>query len=46
PSNRHAAAWSAVPRPAGVLGRLWLAATVLREHRGDGHVLAAVHTGL
>ncbi|VVJ19406.1 Uncharacterised protein [Amycolatopsis camponoti] len=41
-----AAAWSAVPRPPGVLGRLWLAATVLREHRGDGHVLAAVHAGL
>jgi hypothetical protein len=41
-----AAAWSAVPRPAGVLARLWLAATVLREHRGDGHVLAAVHAGL
>jgi hypothetical protein len=29
-----------------VLARLWLAATVLREHRGDGHVLAAVHAGL
>ncbi|SFW92236.1 SCO6745 family protein [Amycolatopsis australiensis] len=41
-----AAAWSAVPRPPGALGRLWLAATVLREHRGDGHVLAAVHAGL
>ncbi|MEV7038951.1 hypothetical protein [Amycolatopsis sp. NPDC051061] len=41
-----AAAWSAVPRPSGVLGRLWLAATVLREHRGDGHVLSAVHAGL
>ncbi|WP_329051461.1 hypothetical protein OG738_04510 [Amycolatopsis sp. NBC_01488] len=41
-----AAAWSAVPRPTGVLGRLWLAATVLREHRGDGHVLSAVHAGL
>ncbi|MFJ1763019.1 hypothetical protein ACIOD2_22090 [Amycolatopsis sp. NPDC088138] len=41
-----AAAWSAVPRPSGVLGRLWLAATILREHRGDGHVLAAVHAGL
>jgi hypothetical protein len=41
-----AAAWAAVPRPAGVLARLWLAATVLREHRGDGHVLAAVHAGL
>lgn len=41
-----AAAWSAVPRPPGVPGRLWLAATVLREHRGDGHVLSAVHAGL
>jgi hypothetical protein len=41
-----AAAWSAVPRPRGALGRLWLAATVLREHRGDGHVVAAVHAGL
>ncbi|WP_410673078.1 SCO6745 family protein [Amycolatopsis sp. cmx-4-68] len=41
-----AAAWAAVPRPAGALGRLWLATTVLREHRGDGHVLAAVHAGL
>jgi hypothetical protein len=41
-----AAAWSAVPRPSGVPGRLWLAATILREHRGDGHVLAAVHAGL
>ena len=40
------AAWSAVPRPSGVLGRLWLAATILREHRGDGHVLAAVCAGL
>jgi hypothetical protein len=29
-----------------VLGRLWLAATILREHRGDGHVLAAVHADL
>ncbi|GAB3155702.1 hypothetical protein GCM10027258_61090 [Amycolatopsis stemonae] len=41
-----AAAWSAVPRPSSALARLWLAATVLREHRGDGHVLAAVHAGL
>ncbi|EOD69545.1 helix-turn-helix domain-containing protein, partial [Amycolatopsis vancoresmycina] len=28
------------------LARLWRAATILREHRGDGHVLAAVHAGL
>ncbi|MGK5529809.1 SCO6745 family protein [Streptomyces sp. URMC 129] len=41
-----AAAWSAVPRPAALVGRLWLAATVLREHRGDGHVVALVHAGL
>ncbi|WP_410572498.1 SCO6745 family protein [Amycolatopsis sp. cmx-4-61] len=41
-----AAAWAAVPEPADPLARLWLAATILREHRGDGHVLAAVHAGL
>ncbi|HEY3465372.1 MAG TPA: hypothetical protein VGL47_09590 [Amycolatopsis sp.] len=41
-----AAAWAAVPKPADVVGRLWLATTILREHRGDGHVLAAVHAGL
>ncbi|TQF04538.1 hypothetical protein E6W39_22805 [Kitasatospora acidiphila] len=41
-----AAAWSDVPRPADPLGRLWLAATVLREHRGDGHVIAVTHAGL
>jgi hypothetical protein len=41
-----AAAWAAVPKPPDPLSRLWLAATILREHRGDGHVLAAVHAGL
>ncbi|MCC3768760.1 hypothetical protein [Streptomyces sp. UNOC14_S4] len=41
-----AAGWSAVPRPSSVTARVWLAATVLREHRGDGHVLAAVNAGL
>jgi len=41
-----AAAWAAVPKPADPVSRLWLAATILREHRGDGHVLAAVHAGL
>ncbi|MER7133607.1 SCO6745 family protein [Streptosporangium saharense] len=41
-----AAGWSGVPVPSDVVGRVWLAATVLREHRGDGHVLAAVHAGL
>jgi hypothetical protein len=41
-----AAAWAGVPRPADEVGALWLAATILREHRGDGHVLAAVAHGL
>jgi hypothetical protein len=41
-----AAGWMAVAPPADPLARLWLAATVLREHRGDGHVLAAVDRGL
>ena len=35
-----AAANAALPRPVDALARLWQAATVLREHRGDGHVLA------
>jgi hypothetical protein len=41
-----AAGWAGVPRPADPVGALWLAATVLREHRGDGHVLAGVAHGL
>ena len=41
-----AAAWSSVPRPADLVAAVWLAATVLREHRGDGHVLAGVASGL
>jgi hypothetical protein len=41
-----AASWQGVEPPAGLAGRLWWAATVLREHRGDGHVLAATHAGL
>jgi len=41
-----AAGWGDVARPTDALGRLWLAATVLREHRGDGHVNAAVGLGL
>lgn len=40
------AALSALPRPADPLGRLWHAATLLREHRGDGHVVASVAAGL
>ncbi|GAA2074966.1 hypothetical protein GCM10009801_29310 [Streptomyces albiaxialis] len=53
-----AAAWAGVPRPASPAAplaaspvaspteRLWLAATVLREHRGDGHLRAAAEHGL
>ncbi|MGP9019363.1 SCO6745 family protein [Streptomyces sp. BR1] len=41
-----AAAWSGVARPSDPLARLWLAATVLREHRGDGHVMALAQHGL
>lgn len=40
------AALSALPRPADPLARLWHAATLLREHRGDGHVAASVAAGL
>ena len=38
-----AAANAALPSPEDPAGRLWQAATVLREHRGDGH-FAAVAT--
>ncbi|WP_436775335.1 SCO6745 family protein [Yinghuangia sp. YIM S09857] len=41
-----AAAWSGVPRPDDLEGRLWLATAVLREHRGDGHIVAVAHHGL
>jgi ElaB/YqjD/DUF883 family membrane-anchored ribosome-binding protein len=37
---------AALPVPGGPLARLWHAATVLREHRGDGHVAALVAAGL
>lgn len=41
-----AAAWSQIPRPDDPVAAAWLAATIVREHRGDGHVLAAVAAGL
>jgi hypothetical protein len=41
-----AAAWSGVPRPSSPTGRIWLAATILREHRGDGHTMAIAHASL
>lgn len=43
-----AAAHQAVPVPPAdrPLARLWWAATVLREHRGDGHVAALLTAGV
>jgi hypothetical protein len=41
-----AAAWQSVEPPEDPASRLWWAATVIREQRGDGHVLAATHAGL
>ncbi|MFD8822566.1 hypothetical protein ACFV1C_09415 [Streptomyces sp. NPDC059605] len=41
-----AAANAALPRPDEPHLALWWAATVLREHRGDGHVAALVEAGL
>jgi hypothetical protein len=40
------AANAALPVPAEPLARLWHAATVLREHRGDGHIAALVAADL
>jgi hypothetical protein len=40
------AANRALPVPAEPLARLWHAATLLREHRGDGHVAALVAAGI
>lgn len=41
-----AAAHSAAPRPADPYGALWHDCTVLREHRGDGHIAAVNIAGL
>lgn len=41
-----AAANRALPMPEEPLARLWQAATVLREHRGDGHVAALLTAGI
>jgi helix-turn-helix protein len=40
------AAHAALPAPDDPLLRLWWAATVLREHRGDGHVAALLTAGI
>ncbi|WP_127783543.1 hypothetical protein [Rhodococcus sp. X156] len=41
-----AAAHAALPRPDDPLAALWHDCTVLREHRGDGHVAAVTAAGL
>ena len=41
-----AAGWLDVPVSADPYLKLWLGVTGLREHRGDGHVLASVAAGL
>jgi hypothetical protein len=41
-----AAAHAAVPRPEDAVGRLWWAASVLREYRGDSHVALLVTNDL
>ena len=40
------AALRSVPVPVEPVARLWHAATLLREHRGDGHVAALVAEGI
>jgi hypothetical protein len=40
------AAHAALPWPEQSVGRLWQAATILREHRGDGHVAALLTAGV
>jgi hypothetical protein len=46
PGRPLAAANGALPGVEDDLGRLWQAATTLREHRGDGHFAAALAAGL
>lgn len=41
-----AAAHRSLPVPADPIGRLWQAATVLREYRGDCHIAVLVSAGL
>jgi hypothetical protein len=46
PGRVLAAANAALPWPDDPLDRLWHAATILREHRGDGHVAALLTAGV
>ena len=40
------AGWRALPVPTDPVTRLWHSATMLREHRGDGHVAALLAAGI
>jgi len=40
------AALRTIPAPTEPVARLWHAATLLREHRGDGHIAALVTEGI
>lgn len=46
PGRPMAAAQAALTRPEDPLGALWHDCTVLREHRGDGHLAAVAVAGL
>ncbi|GAA2649843.1 SCO6745 family protein [Paractinoplanes durhamensis] len=46
PGRVLGAANADLPWPAEPLDRLWHAATILREHRGDGHVAALLTAGV
>jgi hypothetical protein len=46
PGRPMAAAQAAVARPVDPLAALWHDCTVLREHRGDGHLAAVAVAGL
>jgi hypothetical protein len=46
PGRPMAAAQAGLPRPDEPLAALWHDCTVLREHRGDGHLAAVAAAGL
>ena len=46
PGRVLAGAYADLVWPADPVGRLWHAATLLREHRGDGHVAALLTAGV
>jgi hypothetical protein len=46
PGRPMAAAQTGLERPSDPLAALWYDCTVLREHRGDGHLIAVASSGL